>query len=143
MLSKRSRVAAAAIIAAGVAVAVNGCTLLEAVDPPIASAIYATAPEGKASDAAIQIPSWVPDESTMVRIKVNHDSGAELMLFDTTSTDPIGSPCTTPASQNPPTLDDTWWVQEQPADEFVVCQDGWYLFTPTGGASYYAWKAAS
>ncbi|ARJ04672.1 hypothetical protein GCM10010988_37670 [Cnuibacter physcomitrellae] len=142
MQSKRSRVAAAAFIAAGVAVVVNGCTLLEAVDPPIKSAIYGTAAEGKASGASIAVPGWVPDDATMVRMKANDDTGAELMQFSTTSPNPIGAPCSVPASQKPPSLDDTWWVETLPADEYVVCQDDWYLFTPNSGATYYAWVPA-
>ncbi len=138
MQSKRSRVAAAAFIAAGVAVVVNGCTLLEAVDPPVSSAIYATATEGKASDATVKVPSWVPDDATMVRIKANSDTGAEILEFTPAKPETIGAPCTTPASAAPPVLDDTWWLQTQPTDDVVVCQDGWYVYT--NAATYWAWK---
>jgi hypothetical protein len=138
MQSKRSRIAAAAFIAAGVAVAVNGCSLLEAVDPPIQSAIYATAPEGKAADAPVAIPSWIPDDAMMVRVKINHDTGAEILMFTPAKNEQIGTPCTAVPSQNPPALDDTWWLSALPPDESITCQDGWYF---TGANSlYYAWK---
>ncbi|AXH36676.1 hypothetical protein DVJ78_15785 [Humibacter sp. BT305] len=136
MQSKRSRVAAAAFIAAGVAVVVNGCTLLEAVDPPIQSAIYATGAEAKAS-STIPAPTWVPDDASMVRVKANSDSGAELMQFTVASPLIVGGPCSVPASQDPPVLDDTWWVQALPTDDLVNCEGDWYVFA--SGSVYYAW----
>ena len=138
MQSKRSRVAAAGFIAVGVAIAVNGCSLLEAVDPPISSAIYATGAEGKTSDAAIELPTWVPDDSTTVRVKINRDSGAEILQFTPVKPETIGGACTQAPSANVPQLDDTWWLQTLPTDDGIVCQDNWFVTAVNG--MFYAWK---
>lgn len=139
MQSKRWRVIAAATAAAGLAVALNGCALAEAIDPPIESAIYATAPEGKSPDAPVTVPSWVPDDATTIRIKLNRDSGAEILQFTPAKVETgIGAPCPAPPSQTPPVLDDTWWLQNLPDDSAIVCQDGWFITAPTG--IFYAWK---
>lgn len=138
MQSKRSRIAAAAFIAAGVAVVVNGCTLLEVVDPPIQSAIYTTGADGKSASATVTIPSWVPDDAQMVRIKTNNDSGATILEFTVVTVPPLGGACDVAPSQNVPQLDDTWWVQQLPADDGVICWEGYYVWA--NGTTYFAYK---
>ncbi|MBF4571355.1 hypothetical protein ITJ64_02385 [Herbiconiux sp. VKM Ac-1786] len=124
-------------MATGLAAALSGCTLANAITPPIESQLYPTITEARGSDATIDIPSWVPDDATLIRIKENSETGAKIMQFGDPAPEPIGGPCDASIIDNAPPMQDTWWPQNLPVNE-ATCQDGWHIVFMYG-SQYFAW----
>ncbi|WP_066041040.1 hypothetical protein [Herbiconiux solani] len=134
----KSRALLAGLAAAGLVVTLSGCTLANAITPPVSAQLYPTAADGKASNASIPLPSWVPDDATMIRIKSNTETGDTIMQF-TAAAQTIGAPCDASIAGNLPPMQDTWWHQVLPPAEQIVCQDGWHIFI-SGTSEWNAWK---
>jgi hypothetical protein len=133
----KRRALTAGLVMAGVAVALSGCSIANAITPPVETQLYPTAADGKASSATIPLPGWVPDDATMIRIKTNTDSGDTIMQFDAAA-QTIGTACDPSMASKLPKLNDTWWHQVLPSDG-ITCQDGWHIFI-AGTTEYNAWK---
>lgn len=134
----RRRALLAGIAATGLVASLSGCTLAGALTPPVESQLYATTAEATGPQATISLPSWVPAEAQMIRIKENADTGDAIMQFGLANPVTIGTACDASIAGNLPPLDDTWWPQSYPADQ-VTCQDGWHIFA-LWGTQYFAWK---
>ena len=134
----KTRALPAALAAAGLVAALSGCTLANAITPPVEAQLYPTAADGRASNASIPIPSWVPDDATMIRIKENSETGATIMQF-TTGAAVLGGACEPGATDAAPALQDTWWPQTLPPVENINCQDGWKIFG-AGNGMFDAWR---
>ncbi|MDO9397540.1 MAG: hypothetical protein Q7T71_13415 [Herbiconiux sp.] len=115
----------------------SACTLATAITPPVEAQLYTTAADGKASSASIPLPSWVPDDATMIRIKKNTETGGTIMQF-TAAGQAIGTACDPSIAGNQPPMQDTWWHQVLPAADQITCQDGWHIFV-SGGSEFNAW----
>jgi hypothetical protein len=131
----------------------SGCSLANAINPPISSAIYATVSEAAGANDSVAIPSWVPSDATIVRIKTDVSRNTKIMSFlvpqpavapdapaDTpapTVAAPIGGECDAAISANRPTLDDSWWIQTIAPDAAISCVDNWHVIID--GLRIYAW----
>jgi len=134
----KRRVLLAGIAAAGLVATLSGCTLASAITPPIETQLYPTTADARASSATIEVPSWVPDDAQMIRIKENSETGAAIMQFGDPAPEPIGGPCDASIAGNMPPLDDTWWPQALDTSA-ITCQDGWHI-SFMYGSQYFAWK---
>ena len=134
----KRRALLAGLAAAGLVATLSGCTLANAITPPIESELYATTDDASSSSATIPIPTWVPGGSTTIRIKENTETGASIMTFYAPEgTGTIGGACDAAMLEKKPPLDDTWWKSPENG-EGVTCQDGWTIFQYT--TQFWAWK---
>jgi hypothetical protein len=134
----KRRALLAGLAAAGLVTALSGCTLAAAITPPVESQLYPTKADATGPDATLEIPSWVPDDAQMIRIKENTQTGDAIMQFGDPAPEPIGAPCDASVAGNLPALDDTWWPQALATDA-VTCQDGWHI-SFMYGSQFFAWK---
>lgn len=135
----KRRALLAGLVAAGTVVVLSGCTLANAITPPVESQLYPTKADATGADATIAIPAWVPDDAQMIRIKENSETGAAIMQFGDPAPEPIGTACDASIAGNPPPMDDTWWPQALPPTEELTCQDGWHIAF-LYGSQFFAWK---
>jgi hypothetical protein len=134
----KRRVLLAGIAAAGLVATLSGCTLANAITPPIESELYPTTTEARSSAATIPVPSWVPEGSTTIRLKENTETGATIMTFYAPEgTAGLGAACDATELEKQPQLDDTWWKSPENG-EGITCQDGWNIFQYT--SQFWAWK---
>ena len=77
----KRRALLAGLAAAGLVATLSGCTLANAITPPIETQLYPTTADARASSATIAVPSWVPDDAQMIRIKENSETGEAIMQF--------------------------------------------------------------
>ncbi|MGD8192907.1 hypothetical protein ACEXQB_000255 [Herbiconiux sp. P18] len=131
------------VTAAGLAMSLSGCTLADAITPPIVAEIYPTVADADAPDATIAIPDWVPADALNIQIKENQATGESIMQFGqpTPPPAPIGAPCDASMADQQSTMIDTWWPRSIPMDQ-VVCDGDWHIFV-AGGIQYFAWKNAT
>jgi hypothetical protein len=134
----KRRALLAGIAATGLVAALSGCTLAAAITPPVESQLYPTKADATASNATIAIPSWVPDDAQMIRIKENSQTGEAIMQFGDPAPEAIGTACDASIAGNMPALDDTWWPQALDTSA-LTCQDGWHI-SFMYGSQYFAWK---
>lgn len=132
----RRRVPQVAIAGLAVAAALSGCSLVDAITPPVKAAIYTTAAEAKASDAPVPVPAWMPDDATMIRIKTNTKTGDTIMQF-TAASQLIGGACDATMAERLPPMQDTWWHQTLPTPENISCFENWHIFVLNG--EFNAW----
>ncbi|MCS5718270.1 hypothetical protein N1027_08970 [Herbiconiux sp. CPCC 205763] len=134
----KRRALLAGLAAAGLVATLSGCTLANAITPPIETQLYPTIADAQAASATISIPSWVPADAQMIRIKENSETGQAIMQFGDPAPEPIGGPCDASIAGNTPPLDDTWWPQALDTSA-LTCQDGWHI-SFMYGSQYFAWK---
>ncbi|GAA2240521.1 hypothetical protein GCM10009851_27380 [Herbiconiux moechotypicola] len=132
----------AAATAAALAVALSGCSLMNAITPPVETALYPTMTDATGPDATLAVPSWVPSDALNIQIKENTETGESILQFGqpTPVTTPIGQPCDASVADQRPTMQDTWWPQSIAYDQ-VVCDGDWHIFL-TYGVQYFAWRNA-
>ncbi|SDY43047.1 hypothetical protein [Herbiconiux ginsengi] len=135
----KRRALLAGLAAAGLVATLSGCTLANAITPPIETAVYATTPDSRAAGATLPLPSFVPDDAVMIRIKENSETGDAILVFGDGAPEPIGAPCDASEADSAPALDDTWWPQSIPTDG-VTCIDGWHIFV-LSATQFYGWKS--
>ena len=133
----KKRALLAGLTAAATVVALSGCTLANAITPPVEAQLYSTLADASGAPSSLAVPSWVPADATNIRIKTNTETGDSLMQFYAAPVS-LGGPCDASVASNLPKLDDTWWPQTLPTDG-IVCADGWHLFL-VNNAQYNAWK---
>ena len=137
----KRRALLAGIAAAGLVASLSGCTLASALTPPVESQLYATKADASGPDATIQIPSFVPDDAAMIRIKENAETGDTILKWDDPSPEAIGAACDPSVAGVQPTMDDTWWPQT--LDMTVVsCQDDWHVLF-LASSQFVAWKVGN
>ncbi|CAD6003997.1 hypothetical protein [Agreia sp. COWG] len=131
---KRRLLVAAPILA--VTALLSGCTLANAINPPIESAIYATVPEAAAASGGVALPDFVQADATTIRIKTNSETGTSILGYSIPAplAAPIGAEC---ASASTPALDDTWWAQSIPTDAAITCSGKWHVYV--AGQTIFAW----
>jgi hypothetical protein len=131
-----------AAVAAALAVVLSGCSLANAITPPVEAQLYPTVADATGPDATITIPDWVPADALNIQIKQNLETGESIMQFGqpTPVATPIGAPCDPSVASQESQMEDTWWPQTIPLDQ-VVCEGDWHIFV-AGGIQYFAWRAA-
>lgn len=136
-----------------VTAALSGCSLANAINPPISSAIYATVADAAGANSSVAVPAWVPADATIVRMKTDVSRNTKIMTFVAaqpavaadapagtvapTVAAAIGGECDAAISANRPTLDDSWWIQEIAPDAAISCVDNWHVIID--GLRVYAW----
>lgn len=149
-MKRRALVATALLLTAPLAL--SGCSLAEAINPPVTAAIYATVPDAAGAATAVALPAWVPGDAAMIRIKTELVHNTSIMTFTVpqpavpegsepdTPAPPvaaIGAECPADIAANRPTLDDSWWVSTIADDAVITCSDGWHIMI--NGLRIYAW----
>ncbi|MGA1837518.1 hypothetical protein VD659_11360 [Herbiconiux sp. 11R-BC] len=134
----KRRVLLAGLAAAGLVAALSGCTLANAITPPVQAALYPTLADSQASSSVVKAPSWVPENAVMIRMKENTETGDAIMQFGVPTPATIGTTCDPSIAGNTPPLDDTWWPQALDTSN-ILCQDGWHIVFMYG-SQYFAWK---
>lgn len=130
-----SRILATLLVASAGVGALSGCAVMDAVASHEREQVFAT--HGDATAAEVELPGFVPEDSTSIRMRTSTASSAELVRF--TTAEPLASPdCEPGALSGPPLLDTTWWPTTVP-DDGMVCAD-WQVFERDG--AHYAWVAA-
>lgn len=150
-MKRRSLLVVPILIA--VATSLSGCSLANAINPPISSAIYATVGEAQSAGSSVAVPGWVPADATIIRIKTDVSHNTKIMTFlvpqpkiaadapagtvAPTVAAPIGGECDASISANRPVLDDSWWIQSIAPDAAITCVDGWHVIIQ--GLRIFAW----
>jgi hypothetical protein len=131
---KRRLLVAAPVLA--LTALLSGCTLANAINPPIESAIYATQPEAAGASSSVALPDFVQADATTIRIKTDTADNTKILGYSVPAplAAPIGAEC---ASASMPALDDTWWVESIPTDAAITCSGDWHVYVV--GQSVYAW----
>jgi hypothetical protein len=130
-----SRILAALFIASVAAGALSGCAVVDAVATHEREHVFAT--HGDAAAAEVELPSFVPDDSTNIRMRTTTSGPDELVRF--TTAEPLASPDCEPGTlTDAPLLDTTWWPTTVP-DDGMVCAS-WQVFERDG--AHYAWVSA-
>ncbi len=150
-MTRRSLLVVPLLIA--VTTALSGCSLANAINPPISSAIYATVADAAGANSSVAVPAWVPADATTVRIKTDVSRNTKIMTFLATQpavaadapagtvaptvAPAIGGACDAAINANRPTLDDSWWIPEIAPDAAISCINDWHVIT--NGLRVYAW----
>ena len=131
---KRRLLVAAPILA--MTALLSGCTLANAINPPIESAIYASVPEADGASSTVALPDFVDPGATGIHIKTNTADATKILAYSVPAplAAPIGAEC---ASVSKPALDDTWWVDSIPDDAAITCSGDWHVYTV--GQAIFAW----
>jgi hypothetical protein len=131
---KRRLLVAAPILA--MTALLSGCTLANAINPPIESAIYATQPEAAGASGSVALPDFVQADATTIRIKTNTSDNTKILGYSIPAplAAPIGTEC---AKASTPALDDTWWVESIPTDAAITCSGDWHIYV--AGQTVFAW----
>ncbi|KJC65182.1 hypothetical protein SAMN06295879_1509 [Agreia bicolorata] len=131
---KRRLLVAAPVLA--MTALLSGCTLANAINPPIESAIYATQPEASGATGNVALPDFVQADATTIRIKTDTADNTKILGYSIPAplAAPIGSDC---ASASTPALDDTWWVESIPTDAAITCSGDWHIYVV--GQNIFAW----
>jgi hypothetical protein len=130
-----SRILAALFVASVAAGALSGCAVVDAVTTHEREQVFAT--HGDAAAAEAELPGFVPDDSTNIRMRTTTSGPDELVRF--TTAEPLASPDCEPGTlTDPPLLDTTWWPTTVP-DDGMVCA-AWQVFERDG--AHYAWVSA-
>jgi hypothetical protein len=149
----KRRLLLAAPLLAVIPALLSGCTLANAINPPIDSAIYATVPDAKGADPTVALPDWVPADAAMIRMTVDTVDLEKIMTFtvpqpplpegaDPATTPPppvapIGTECPAAIAAHRPTLDDSWWIPTIAPDAVITCSGDWHIII--AGLRVYAW----
>jgi hypothetical protein len=114
----------------------SGCTLANAINPPIESAIYATQPEAAGASGSVALPDFVQADATTIRIKTDTADNTKILGYSIPAplAAPIGAEC---AKASTPALDDTWWVETIPTDAAITCSGDWHIYV--AGQTIFAW----
>ncbi|TAJ47543.1 MAG: hypothetical protein EPO52_11790 [Herbiconiux sp.] len=136
----KRRALLAGIAATALVASLSGCTLASALTPPVESQLYATKADASGPNATISIPSFVPDDAVMIRIKQNAETGDAILKWDDPAPEDMGAACDPPATDVTAPLDDTWWPQQISPDS-VACIDNWHVSRI--GSSFFAWEYGS
>ncbi len=119
-----------AVAAAGVAVAVSGCSTV--------ASIYNSQPTQSdyphwtesASTGRPTPPAFVPHDATDMFVRAL-PTGASILTFTSATTlDPAR--CRAGTLTGKPALDANWWPIAKPPAEGMLCSGGWRLFTRNG-----------
>jgi hypothetical protein len=131
---KRRLLVAAPVLA--LTALLSGCTLANAINPPIESAIYATQPEAAGVTGSVALPDFVQADATTIRIKTDTADNTKILGYSIPAplAAPIGAEC---ASASTPALDDTWWVESIPTDAAITCSGDWHIYV--AGQTIFAW----
>jgi hypothetical protein len=131
---KRRLLVAAPVLA--LTALLSGCTLANAINPPIESAIYATQPEAAGASSSVALPDFVQADATTIRIKTDTADNTKILGYSVPAplAAPIGAEC---ASASTPGLDDTWWVESIPSDAAITCSGDWHIYVV--GQTVFAW----
>ncbi|SMQ71795.1 hypothetical protein [Agreia sp. VKM Ac-1783] len=131
---KRRLLVAAPILA--MTALLSGCTLANAINPPIESAIYATQPEAAGATGSVALPDFVQADATTIRIKTDTSDNTKILGYSIPAplAAPIGAECASPST---PALDDTWWVESIPTDATITCSGAWHIYV--AGQNIFAW----
>jgi hypothetical protein len=122
---KRRLLVAAPVLA--MTALLSGCTLANAINPPIESAIYATQPEAAGATGSVALPDFVQGDATTIRIKADTADNTKILGYSIPAPPaaPIGAEC---ASASSPALDDTWWAESIPTDAAITCSGSWHIY---------------
>jgi len=134
----KRRALLAGIAATALVASLSGCTLASALTPPVESQLYATKADASGPNATIQLPSFVPEQATMIRIKENAETGDAILKWDDSAPAAIGTTCDPSVAGVLPTMDDTWWPQTLDMT-VVTCQDDWHVLF-LASSQFVAWK---
>jgi hypothetical protein len=131
---KRRLLVAAPVLA--LTALLSGCTLANAINPPIESAIYATQPEAADASSTVALPDFVQADATTIRIKTDTADNTKILGYSVPAplAAPIGTEC---PSASTPALDDTWWVESIPTDAAITCSGDWHIYV--AGQTVFAW----
>jgi hypothetical protein len=131
---KRRLLVAAPVLA--LTALLSGCTLANAINPPIESAIYATQPEAAGASSSVALPDFVQADATTIRIKTDTADNTKILGYSIPAplAAPIGTEC---AEASTPALDDTWWVESVPTDAAITCSGAWHIYVV--GQTVFAW----
>jgi hypothetical protein len=131
---KRRLLVAAPVLA--LTALLSGCTLANAINPPIESAIYATQPEAAGVTGSVALPDFVQADATTIRIKTDTADNTKILGYSIPAplAAPIGAEC---ASASTPALDDTWWAESIPTDAAITCSGDWHIYV--AGQTIFAW----
>jgi hypothetical protein len=131
---KRRLLVAAPVLA--LTALLSGCTLANAINPPIESAIYATQPEAAGASSSVALPDFVQADATTIRIKTDTADNTKILGYSVPAplAAPIGAEC---PSASTPGLDDTWWVESIPSDAAITCSGDWHIYVV--GQTVFAW----
>jgi hypothetical protein len=136
-LNRRVLVAASLLVA--VPALLSGCTLANAINPPMDSAIYATPADAAHADSAVALPVWMPPDATTIRLTVDLTDLSKIMTFSMPGPPgEMGHECPPAIAKNTPALDDSWWIPTIATDTKITCaEDGWHLIVV--GTQVYAY----
>ncbi|MFF2053139.1 hypothetical protein ACFVU2_16170 [Leifsonia sp. NPDC058194] len=124
----RSRTVGLVVAASAAALALSGCSVVEAFSPHVDAQIYDSAKEFKAvKTAAFGSPAFVPDDATIIRVDYDTQSGAAILTYASPTLlakDVCSGETTTPK----PAIQDSWWPVDGLPEKSSKCPGGWSAF---------------
>jgi hypothetical protein len=137
--SSRTRtIFAAAALAAGTAVTLSGCSLIEAAQAKDASYQFDTIAEARKSDDGVRFPGFIADGSRDVELFAKLDDFGAAARW-TSENGITAEYCTPGPIEGKSAVEPAWWPTDVPETGWDC--DRWMAFEKNG--TYYAWDTAS
>lgn len=117
------------IAAASVAaLALSGCSVVEAFTPHVDAQIFDSAKEFKAAKVStFGSPAFVPDDATIIRVDYDTQTGAAILTY-TSPTLLAKDVCTGQTTAPKPAIQDSWWPIDGVPETASKCPGGWSAF---------------
>lgn len=117
------------IAAASVAaLALSGCSVVEAFTPHVDAQIFDSAKEFKAAKVStFGSPAFVPDDATIIRVDYDTSTGAAILTY-TSPTLLAKDVCSGETAIPKPAIQDSWWPIDGLPPTASRCPGGWSAF---------------
>lgn len=137
----RTRRLGLAVAAVPLVAALSGCSVVAAFTPHVEPAIYDTVKDYKtASNATVAVPSFLPDDATVIRVDYDTQSGEAIMTY-TSAKQLAPNVCTKVTTAPRPTIQDSWWPTTGIPEKVSLCPGDWSVFAV--GSQLYAARPAT
>ncbi|WP_313546727.1 hypothetical protein [Leifsonia aquatica] len=114
--------------ASAAALALSGCSVVEAFSPHVDAQIFDNAKEFKAAKVStFGSPTFVPDDATIIRVDYDTQTGAAILTYTSPSMVPQGA-CSGEGPTPRPDIQDSWWPVDGIPEKSATCPGGWFAF---------------
>ncbi|MFK3669682.1 hypothetical protein ACI2IX_05865 [Leifsonia aquatica] len=114
--------------ASAAALALSGCSVVEAFSPHVDAQIFDTAKEFKAAKTStFGSPTFVPDDATIIRVDYDTQTGAAILTY-ASPTLLAKDVCTGQTTAPKPAIQDSWWPVDAVPATASKCPGGWSAF---------------
>lgn len=114
--------------ASAAALALSGCSVVEAFAPHVDAQIYDSAKEfAAAKTSTFGSPSFVPEDATIIRVDYDTQTGAAILTY-TSPTLLAKDVCSGETATPKPAIQDSWWPVDGLPEKATTCPGGWAAF---------------